>query len=117
MSSDILDETPLYHRGAYEPDWFEKVDDAGGIAVSSSRGSNPRNEWYGFKNRNQAIEYIMTYFTNSGFINKHVWVDELEEYYPAEDTYFDEMEGISRLANTKAQPSYISDMVSDEGIF
>ena len=33
--SDILNEPPLYHRGPYQPDWFEKVDAAGGIAVSS----------------------------------------------------------------------------------
>ena len=115
--SDILEQTPLYHRGAYEPDWFDEVDNAGGIAVSSDRGSNPRNEWYGFKNRKQAVEYIGDHFTSSSFVNKHAWVTELNEFYPVEDTYLDEMEGINRLANTKAQPSYISDMVSDEGIF
>ena len=31
--------------------------------------------------------------------------------------YLDEEEGINRLRNTAAKPSYISDMVSDEGMF
>ena len=115
--SDILNETPLYHRGAYQPDWFEKVDAAGGIAVSSDRGSDPLNEWYGFRDRKQAIEYIGEYFTSSSFVARHAWVAELEEFYPVEDTYLDTEEGINRLANTKARPSYISDMVSDEGMF
>lgn len=115
MSSDILEQTPLYHRGADEPDWFEKVDDAGGIAVSYERGTSPRNEWYGFKDRKQAIEYIGDYFTSSGFVNRHAWVTELNEFFAVEDTYLDEMEGINRLANTKAQPSTIADMVWAEG--
>ena len=115
--SDILDQTPLYYRGAFEPDWYEKVDAAGGITVSSSRGSNPRNEWYGFKDRKQAIEYIGEHFASSSFVDRHAWVTELEEYYPVEDTYLDTEEGINRLANTAAKPSYISDMVEDEGIF
>jgi len=113
--SDILNETPLYYRGPFEPDWFEEVDAAGGITVSSSRGSNPRNEWYGFKDRKQAIEYIGDYFTSSGFVNRHAWVTELNEFFAVEDTYLDEMEGINRLANTKAQPSTIADMVWAEG--
>ena len=115
--SDILNETPLYHRGPYQPDWFEQVDAAGGIAVSSDRGSNPLNEWYGFRDRKQAIEYIGEYFTSSSFVDRHAWVTELEDFYPVEDTYLDVEEGINRLANTAAKPSYISDMVSDEGMF
>lgn len=53
-----LDYSAVYSQQSLKPDWFDEVKRLGGIALCATSGSSPFNEWYGFRDRKQAIQWF-----------------------------------------------------------
>ena len=52
-----------YERQASEPEWFNKNEDHFYHAVTS--GSSPSNEWYEFESEEDALEFALTFESQS----------------------------------------------------
>lgn len=63
-----LEFSAKYCQQSTAPKWFEELENEGeAITISVTSGSSPFNEWYAFKDRAQAVDFISDCFRSQSF--------------------------------------------------
>lgn len=111
-----------YRRQANQPDWFGEDEDHFYHAVTS--GTSPSNEWYEFENYRAALEFALT-FESQSVIDQftRVTVGEKERWYHNDDVGIgsnpyassDEEEGYAVQQGSK--PASFADLAQAESRF
>ena len=110
--TEITEYCYSYARQSSQPEWFEPSNILHFCATS---GSSPFNEWAGFYNKDQALEWVRALANNSQrFIDSFESVDG--QYYEVNDLYYSEDSKTSEItAKPKigARPASTADLVSE----
>lgn len=90
-----LEFSAKYCQQSTAPKWFEELENEGeAITISVTSGSSPFNEWYAFKDRAQAVDFISDCFRSQsvtdGFEFAQGEIYDSEEVYALLDAQFGE---------------------------
>lgn len=102
-----------YKRQPSKPDWYESVD--GAIYACATSGSSPFNEWYAFRDRAAAIDFIDSTFHSQSFIDGFEWIND--DYYRTADVEWVSEDSDERRLKPGATPAGIDEMVQAESRF
>ena len=113
--SDLLN----YKQQASEPTWFNQNDDHYYHSVTS--GSSPFNEWYEFATEDDALEFALT-FESQSVVDHYcrVTVDGKERWYQISDVVHvchDKQPLTPLLRNSSAIPASFADLAEAESRF
>lgn len=68
-----------YKQSTTPPYWFQS--DESKLYFSATSGSSPFNEWYEFKDREDALKLISAAFDSQSFVDRFMWFQgEVYEY-------------------------------------
>jgi hypothetical protein len=102
-----------YKQQSSKPDWYGSVD--GAIYVSATSGSSPFNEWYAFRDRMSAIDFIRSTFHSQSFVDGFEFLDG--EYYRTDDVEWASEDSDERRLKPGATPAGIDEMIQAESRF
>lgn len=108
MNTDITN----YAQQASQPSWYQTDDKS--LFYSVTRGTSPHNEWFEFKDRTEAIEFINNTFYSSTFVDNFVYHDG-DIYYEYDIMY--NQDTYEQDLVIGAEPACIQDMINAESCF
>lgn len=104
-----------YKQQESQPAWFKENDDHFYHSVTS--GSSPFNEWYEFESEEDALDFALT-FESQSVIDHYcrVTVDGKDRWYDNDDVIsFDEVDGYT--VEEGAKPASFADLAQAESRF
>ena len=104
-----------YAQQSNQPEWYNKQDDHFYNAVTS--GSSPFNEWYEFASEKEALDFALTFESQSVIDHfTRVTVDGADRWFCNEDiASFDELDGYT--VEEGAKPASFGDLAQAESRF
>lgn len=91
-----------------KPEWYESNPDK--LYYSATSGSHPRNEWYGFDSRQEALDFISEAFISQSYHDNFEWLDG--EIYHQFDMW-----ATAEKPWKNVSPADLSEVIRAESIF
>lgn len=105
-----------YKQSTTPPYWFQSDDTK--LYRATTSGSSPFNEWYEFKDREDALKLIAT-FDSQSFVDRFVWfqgeIYDYDQFTPESMETADDVDGY--LLKDDAEVADIGEMIEAESRF